>query len=154
MSLPEYCSKCHKLIDPENGRFTVKNRRKFFICFNCIEKKKNSRRELAAGGKARRESPAERSLRTFLTDNGFKPVCEYPLDEFQFDFAFPNIRLLIELDSKRWHKTILSRCRDKRKTEIALAHDWKLVRIQVGRWMRNDAYAAVKDRMRCFDVSA
>lgn len=150
--LPEVCTKCHKLIDPSLGAYIVKNRKKWFICNSCREKKTKSQRALA--GKTRRESPAERSLRTFLTDEGYKPVCEFPIEQFQYDFAFPKLRLLMELDSKRWHSSQRAIIRDKRKAKVAKDNEWMLVRISVGRWMKNDALAAIKQRQACFNSAS
>ena len=150
--LPELCSKCRQLTPADQGSFVVKDRRRFFICNACH--KKNQKRKRLVAGKTHRESPAERSLRTFLTDEGYRPVCEYPIEEFQYDFAWPRWRLLIELDSKRYHTATAKKIRDRQKDAMAIKHDWLLVRVSAGRWMKSEALQQLKQRISCFDKNA
>lgn len=64
-----------------------------------------------------------------LIGTGWKFVEEYELKTFRFDFAIERLRLLIEVDSKRWHSHPSRRARDRRKEEAARAEGWEVVRV-------------------------
>jgi very-short-patch-repair endonuclease len=86
------------------------------------------------------------TVRTTVGKLGFKVYAEFPLGPFTYDFAFPKLRLLIEIDSKRWHSGYARKQRDKRKTANAAQHGWALVRLAVGDNLDTRAELAVKDR--------
>jgi len=62
-------------------------------------------------------------------DTGWKFVEEFELGSFRFDFAIRPLRLLIEIDSKKWHSHPSRRARDKRKTEAAKEEGWDVARV-------------------------
>lgn len=74
-------------------------------------------------------SPLEREARKALIDTGWKFVEEYELKTFRFDFAIERLRLLIEVDSKRWHSHPSRRARDRRKEAAARAEGWEVARV-------------------------
>jgi len=126
MSLPELCHKCRQLRPKNLGRFfTVQGRchdRKF-VCNRCLAKPAPER----CGNTS--PSPIELEARRALLETGWKFVEEFELKTFRFDFAIRALRLLIEIDSKRWHSHPSRRARDKRKTEAAKAEGWDVTRV-------------------------
>lgn len=147
-TLPEICCKCRALKTPDLGRYIVKNRVRKFICDACSDRSQERRR--VCGSKERenrRESPAEKALRLFLKDEGFSVVSEYQIGSYFYDFAIPSLRMLIELDSRRYHHGSRAK-RDRIKDHIAAQEEWHLVRVRAGRWMKSDALRAVKERER------
>lgn len=138
MALPEICARCHRLLDVEQGEWTVIGRKRTFICFSCREKSK-ARRETR--NRSTRESPAERSLRIFLSGEGFKFVQEYKLGKYCYDFAFPSLNALIEVDSRRYHSSNSQLARDRAKDEYAKECHWTLIRVKAGRWLHSDAFS-------------
>jgi very-short-patch-repair endonuclease len=51
-------------------------------------------------------------------------VQEHRYYRFRFDFAWPNEKLFVELQSWKWHKTRLQLERDRWKSNIAQSHGW------------------------------
>ena len=132
---------------PDLGHFIVKGRVRRFICSECSERSAERRR--VCGDKSReshRESPAEKSLRLFLKDEGYSVLSEYKVGEFYYDFAIVRLRMLIEVDSRRYHSGASKAKRDRIKDSVAESEAWHLVRVRAGRWMKSDALAAIKDR--------
>ena len=59
------------------------------------------------------------------------PEIEYPIPWSpgqRFDLAYPEARLAIELDGRRWHSTAERFQADRRRDREALAHGWVVVR--------------------------
>jgi len=59
------------------------------------------------------------------------PLLEYPIpweEQRRFDAAYPDEKLAIEWDSRRWHTQVEAFERDRRRNRLATLHDWRLVR--------------------------
>ena len=54
---------------------------------------------------------------------------EFKLSKVRFDFAVPKLRLLVEIDSRRWHSHPSRKNRDRYKSRLAEDEGWKLVRV-------------------------
>lgn len=71
----------------------------------------------------------------FFEQWGFpRPECQYPLPWRSFcrgrvDFAFPTIKLIIELDGRRWHSTLDSFEDDRLRDNNAQLAGWRVLRI-------------------------
>jgi very-short-patch-repair endonuclease len=63
---------------------------------------------------------------------GLHFIQEFAIESARFDFALPSIRLLFEIDSKKFHKTARQISNDKRKNALAKMHGWNLVRVKPG----------------------
>ncbi len=67
-----------------------------------------------------------------LRDAGLpEPILEYPIpwnSTKRFDAAYPDARLAIEWDSRRWHGLIDSFEADRNRDRAALLHKWKVLR--------------------------
>jgi very-short-patch-repair endonuclease len=74
-------------------------------------------------------SPLERDARHAVLDTGYKFQQEYELGPYRYDIAIPALRLLIEVDSKRWHSHPSRIARDRKKTELAKKEGWTLTRV-------------------------
>lgn len=57
-------------------------------------------------------------------------ICEYPLDIYSLDFAWPHKKKAIEIDGEQHLRFEEYRIRDKRKDDKAEELGWKIVRIQ------------------------
>jgi hypothetical protein len=60
------------------------------------------------------------------------PVAQYPApwnQHHRLDFAFPDARVAVECDSRRWHATRDRFDRDRRRDREALRHGWIIVRV-------------------------
>lgn len=57
---------------------------------------------------------------------GLKPIRNYRVDYFFIDFAFPDKKVGIEIDSFMWHKDT---DRDKRRHDYIKSKGWKLYHI-------------------------
>lgn len=127
-SLPELCEVCRKLKVPSLGRFKKSGQhgKRRFICYDCTERRGTSHRD---GRLQHRQSPLEEQVNRALVEAGFKVIQEYRLDGKFFDFAVPSIRLIIEVDSKRYHRFGWQKRNDKIKDQVAKDHHWELVRI-------------------------
>lgn len=124
--LPQVCNRCRRLKGGHLGRFIkipgrCHDRR--WICNNCLEK------PVAVRCGRSRPSPLELEARRSILETGYKFVEEYELGKFRFDFAVSPLRLLIEIDSKKWHDHPSRKARDRRKTEAAKQDGWDLVRV-------------------------
>lgn len=75
-------------------------------------------------------STLERRVADLLRPLG--PVAQYPAPWNQhqrLDFAFPEARVAIECDSRRWHATSDRFDRDRRRDREALRHGWIIIRV-------------------------
>jgi hypothetical protein len=77
-------------------------------------------------------SVLEARFHRLLTDLGIGGfVTEYPMPWDQtrrFDIAFPESRLAIELDSRRWHSTIDAFDSDRSRDRESVVHGWRILR--------------------------
>ena len=60
---------------------------------------------------------------------GYKFQQEYELGPYRYDIAIPALRLLIEVDSRRWHSHPSRIARDRKKAELAKKEGWVLTRV-------------------------
>lgn len=126
--LPQLCASCRKLKCAHLGRFKPHRHKygvKVWTCFECLENRPVKRE----GRRQHDSSPDEllvaRELRRLKVD----AVQEYQLGPFFYDFAVPKLRLLIEVDSRTWHRHPSRVARDRRKTKHAESKGWKLSRL-------------------------
>lgn len=127
--LPQVCGTCKKL-KPAGAisRRKCKGRYNTFywICDACAEKPKPIKRN----NRRNKETPIERAARLALQKCGFKCEAEYDVGGCIYDFAVPELMLLIEVDSPSYHRWPRQKRRDAIKTKIAGKHRYKLVRIR------------------------
>ena len=74
------------------------------------------------------QSPIEGMFLRGFKDFGLEPMIQYPLDVFYIDFAFPEIKLAIEIDGIKYHSAKKDAYKNKRIKELG----WKLERF--GGW--------------------
>lgn len=80
-------------------------------------------------------SELERRFRAFVRRHGLpEPVAQLPmfLDERPVgvvDFAYPEVRLIVELDGRKGHTQLLDRENDLRRDGTITSHGWRVVRI-------------------------
>jgi Transcriptional regulator, AbiEi antitoxin len=83
-------------------------------------------------GPERNASGLERAGLSVIRDGGLPdPTLEYPFPWNQlkrFDAAYPDSRLGIEWDSRRWHGLIDSFDRDRQRDREAILHGWTVLR--------------------------
>ena len=84
------------------------------------------------GSGPRDGTPLERVGAEALRAGGIpEPRFEYPIPwapDRRFDAAFPDERLAIEWDSRRWHELTEAFSRDRERDRQALLHGWRVVR--------------------------
>jgi very-short-patch-repair endonuclease len=142
--LPQICIECRQLKAESLGRyFKIRSRHNVqrFICSACDEKE-----NLPRLNRRNDESVPERIVRMAVSRLGFEAYAEFLLGPFIYDFAFPKLRLLIEIDSRRWHRGYSRKQRDKRKSAYAADQGWALVRLDVGENLDTRAELAVRNR--------
>lgn len=124
--LPQVCRRCHKLKLPTLGRYSKVAGREHdrrWVCYSCLGKPRPIRCANTA------PSPLELAARRAAMDTGYRFVEEFPLGPFRFDLAFPALRLLLEIDSSRWHHHASRKSRDRRKEKAARAESWEVLRV-------------------------
>jgi hypothetical protein len=133
-ALPQLCCRCRnrdiggKLKSPELGRFFRSkkyNRAPVWVCLPCL---KNPVRLQRPG----LESPAEKKVSIALQCFGEQFIPEFSFGPFIFDFAFPKLKVLMEVDSWTWHHTRSRKQNDARKRRYAEENGWEVVRLRVG----------------------
>ena len=75
------------------------------------------------------KSPLEIRFLEDCTTVGLIVVPQYPIGKIHADFAVPDKKIVIELDSKEWHATEESKIKDDERDQIYLSEGWKIVRI-------------------------
>ena len=142
-NLPQVCTKCRKLKLLSDGKLiksTTRWNKRYFVCTACLSLPQRLSR-------VSQESRPEREVREAFKVAGIGCYfAEYPVDRFKFDFGFPKLRLLIELDSKLWHGLASRKKRDQIKDRVARAKEWEVVRIQIGEDLGRRAVEAVRNR--------
>ena len=132
--LPQLCCRCRnrdiagKLKPPETGRFFPSkkyNRPPVWVCLQCLQ-------NLVRIQRPGQESPAEKKVSIALQCFGEHFIPEYRLGPFIFDFAFPKLKLVMEVDSWTWHHTRSRKRNDARKLQYAQENGWKVARLRVG----------------------
>jgi len=133
-TLPQLCCRCRnhdidgKLKNPAEGRFFRSqkyNRSRVWVCNYCLLHPVRRQR-------AGQESPAERRVSIALQVFGESFVPEYKLGPYIFDFGFPKLKFLLEVDSWTWHHSRSRRIRDARKASFANELGWEVYRLRVG----------------------
>lgn len=80
----------------------------------------------------KRGTTLERLGARVLIDGGLpEPLYEYPVPwdpERRLDAAYPDVRLAIEWDSKRWHLQLDAFNRDRERDRLAVLHGWRVLR--------------------------
>ena len=112
---------------PDHGRFlpnTQYRKAQVWVCLPCLAKPQRQHRKGL-------ESPLEKKVREALHVFGEPFNAEYRVGtaKFFYDFAFPRLKLLLEIDSRTWHGSKRKRRVDAAKKANAEAHGWKLVRV-------------------------
>jgi hypothetical protein len=75
-------------------------------------------------------SDLEARFATFLDDRGFPPPLTNPLiEEFEVDAAWPDRRLIVELDSYEFHRTRQAFENDRRRDRRLTAAGWRVMRV-------------------------
>ena len=92
------------------------------------------------------ESFAERLVRHTLQELHVEAVAEFGLGPFIFDFAIPRLRLLLEINSRRWHARPRRQKRDRAKAKAAQASHWELVALPVDARLQVKVVQAVAQR--------
>lgn len=140
------CVRCKQSKPPENGQLRWCKTRynfRYFVCFECIDRSKES---VTRNHRKTKESPVERAVRSALNSINIKSEAEFKVKSFTYDFAFPAIRLLLEIDSKTWHSSYHRKQRDKRKDANAVANGWAIARVNTGRKLVPRVIEVVKKR--------
>lgn len=142
---PPPCKKCGKQKTKDVGKW-IKDKRRYacyyWICFSCLDKPVTKRVERHQ----HYETPAEKTVRQALFASGHFVEAEYPIGKFIYDFAVPRLRLLIEVDSKTYHRTRSQKIRDAVKTKLAESEGWKVARLRPHEGMDITALRMVNDR--------
>lgn len=142
---PTYvCRACRQPKLASLGTLTMSRARynqRYFVCDHC--RLSTPIRRLR---RPTQETPPERKARTAMVGCGELVRAEYPLGPFIYDFAVPSLRLLIEIDSRRFHRLPRQAKRDRAKDRHARENRWKLVRLQAGPNVGLAALLAVNDR--------
>jgi hypothetical protein len=133
-TLPQLCCRCRnrdiggKLKAPDQGQFFRSkkyNRPPVWVCHDCLRHPVRQRRP-------GQESPAEREVSIALQVFGEWFIPEHQLGPFIYDFAFPKLKLLMEVDSWTWHHSRNRRVRDGRKASFAREAGWEFFRLKIG----------------------
>jgi len=91
--------------------------------------------ELRVGETLVGDSELELLTLRFLSDSGFpEPVVQFPLPwrpirPGRVDFAYPQWRLIIEVDGRAWHSTLEAFETDRLRDNHALLAGWRVLRI-------------------------
>ena len=72
-----------------------------FICHGCANEE-NARLGRRLADKS--HSPAEGKIERALTGRGYRFEREFKLGNFEFDFALPSVRVLVEIDGRTYHR--------------------------------------------------
>lgn len=117
-----------KFFRPDQGKFITDHKRgTVFVCFDCLRKEYKSK---AKRSLVKRSSPQHDVYNDF-DRAGIKFKYEYHIDKWPFDFAFPELRLLIEIDDPL-HDTKQGKSRDFFKTKFAEEQGWTVKRVKTG----------------------
>lgn len=80
-----------------------------------------------------RRWPRTSSLETAMAEAferaGLQPIASYPLDRATADFAFPDLRLIVECDGSYWHSLPEVAARDKRRDGWLRSKGWRTLRL-------------------------
>ncbi len=75
-------------------------------------------------------SALERRVQELLAGAGLPPhVREHPVGDFRLDFAWPDVRVAIEADGRRWHSSAPAFERDRAKHNLLTRSGWRVLRL-------------------------
>lgn len=74
-------------------------------------------------------SRLEQRLGELLADAGLVYTVQEPFGPFIADLAFPQVRLLVEVDGEAFHTTPKGEQRDARKDEAARTEGWRILHL-------------------------
>jgi len=123
-NLPEVCFRCHRLKASTLGRWVKVAGRahdRHWVCNRCLGK--------PIINSVSRRSPIELEARRAVLATGYRFNEEFELGPFRYDLAIPALRLLLELDSRRWHRHPSRIARDRKKDQLAKVEGWTLARV-------------------------
>lgn len=78
---------------------------------------------------SRPPTPPEAEAIAGAVASGYRFIREHRIEKFSFDFYFPRLRLLIEVDGLSWHAGRRRKKRDRAKTALAVSQGYKVVRL-------------------------
>lgn len=153
-TLPQICVKCRKLKMPDLGSFKKRAGTYagwYWICHACQSPGDSLQRPPAT-----KATWLERKVIPVLIASGHRWIREYQMDKFRFDFAIPKLMLLIEADSRGYHRRKDQIRRDMAKKELAESKGWKVVRVRdpdIEGWTRRaiDRRVEAIDSAKCFN---
>jgi len=141
--LPQYCychPNRHRTFTLAEGRFL--DRRSRFICHAC-DKERRKRFMRDKPGESKGNMAAEQ-VAHHLTRLGYAYVREFKIGEFSYDFAFPRLKVLLEVDGWTYHRYKPSGKHTKGSREaVATDAGWKLIHVMNGPGLNKRAVTAV-----------
>lgn len=75
------------------------------------------------------KSPLEKRFLEDCVTVGLKVVPQYPIENIHADFAIPEKKFVIELDSKQWHSSEDIWEKDWARDDIYWKNGWRVIRI-------------------------
>ena len=73
----------------------------------------------------------ERTVKAFLDMQGADYIAQYPLRTgYIADFAIPSLKIIIEVDGKRWHSSKKQRKKDRFRDYMLKREGWSTIRIK------------------------
>jgi hypothetical protein len=108
--------------------------------------------EARAGGSFLGESELESmAMKLFRAWDLDEPVAQMPLPwrsgaKGRVDFAYPKVRLIIELDGRAWHSTFEAFESDRMRDNLAQLAGWRVLRVTYR--MLKDQPTVVRDMIR------
>lgn len=126
-----HCLSCNTRVPHNDGFHFTDN--DTFVCSPCLVKHKAERVKRKTRARSMIEGMVRNHLREVCSRERVFIVPELPLaigdSSFQYDFGFPGIHLVIELDSFYYHHKPYRQQRDKLKTRVAESHGYVIVRV-------------------------
>ena len=87
-----------------------------------------------------KRSAPELLFEKLMNKNGYYPIAQYTegMAGFLIDFAFPEIKLAIEIDGEYWHSLEKTQKRDRQKNYLlGVKKGWELIRIPASDFTNN-----------------
>lgn len=127
-NLPQLCSKCRILFPADEVTRKKKpntHNKWYWVCNSCDSK-------WVAPGRDRRPTPPEWDAINAAVASKLRFIREYKIEgeKFYYDLCFPELSLLIEVDSETWHNTPKQKKKDKVKEALAISRGFKIARVR------------------------